>query len=94
MKVNNASGTSQCTCKCGSWLRHWERFTGLAVPQYCPVEHCLEKDIVGAHVKKAESADKNRYIIPLCNKHNKATDTLSVEEWCRPAPANVEKTCG
>ena len=28
MKVKNLNGTSQRTCKCGSWLKHWEKFSG------------------------------------------------------------------
>src|SRR5437667_3135285 len=46
MKVNNVNGTSDSSCKCGSWLDHWKKFGGGSVPTYCPVEQCLEKDLV------------------------------------------------
>jgi len=94
MRVINVRGTNECTCKCGSWLKHWERFTELEIPEFCPIEHCLVKGLVGAHVRKAESDDDRRYIVPLCDKHNKATGILTIPDWCDLAPANVQRTCG
>lgn len=94
MEVNNINGTSQTACKCGTWLNHWNSFSGQAVPKYCPETSCLKRDLVGAHVKKADSSDDNWYIIPLCAEHNKATGTLVVNDAYRLVSANVSETCG
>jgi hypothetical protein len=94
MKVNNINGTSQNPCRCGSWLDHWENFSGQPVPTYCPGFCCYRRDLLGVHVKKAESDDDNWYIVPLCAEHNRATGTLTVTDGCRLVSANVRKTCG
>jgi len=52
MKIRNINGTSQTTCKCGSWLKHWENFSGQVKPSYCPASGCLRTDLLGAHVQK------------------------------------------
>ncbi len=28
MKIKNINGTSQAKCSCGSWLKHWQNFSG------------------------------------------------------------------
>jgi len=94
MKVNNVNGTSDSSCKCGSWLDHWKKFGGGSVPTYCPVEQCLEKDLVGAHVQKDSSTDKSWYIVPLCKKHNGETGkSLQIAAYALVS-ANVSQTCG
>jgi len=40
MKIKNINGTSQTTCACGSWLKHWEKFSGQTVT-YCPATGAL-----------------------------------------------------
>jgi len=50
---------------CGSWLNHWKNFSGQGIPAYCPVSSCFEKELVGAHVQKADSTDKKWYICPI-----------------------------
>lgn len=94
MKVNNINGTSDTTCKCGSWLKHWENFSGQTVPTYCPVSGCLEKSLVGADVQKDNSTDKSWYIVPLCTKHNAETGkSLEISGSCKFATANKSNTC-
>ncbi len=92
MKIRNINGTSQATCPCGSWLKHWEKFSGQTTT-YCPVTGCLDKDLVGAHVQKADSSDNKWYIFPLCNKHNKSTVELSVSDTYKLVSANKKETC-
>ena len=95
MKVTNINGTTQNTCKCGSWLEHWKKFSGQSVPTYCPAIDCLEKPEVGAHVQKYGSADRSWYIIPLCKKCNAKTgQTLEVSDSIKLVSANVSQTCG
>src|SRR2546425_927627 len=43
MKVNNVNGTSASTCKCGSWLAHWKKFSAQSLPAYCSEKTCIKK---------------------------------------------------
>lgn len=95
MKVRNINGTSDYTCKCGSWLEHWKNFAGGSVPNLCPETNCIELAEVGAHVQKDSSSDSNWYIIPLCKKHNsKKGESLEVIDTLQLVSANVSETCG
>lgn len=95
MKVKNINGTTQNTCKCGSWLAHWENFSGQSLPTYCPEASCLNKPEVGAHVQKDDPNDQSWYIVPLCREHNAQTGgTLTIINGVALVSANVAKTCG
>jgi hypothetical protein len=94
MRIRNINGTGQKKCSCGSWLKHWKKFSGQSA-SFCPVMNCLEMDLVGAHVQKDDPADKNWYIFPLCGKHNAAKrQSLEVSDAYEFVSANVSKTCG
>ena len=97
MKVRNINGTSDNTCKCSSWIEHWENYNpaGQSIPSYCPEKTCLKKPTEGAHVQKDDSSDNSWYIIPLCSEHNaKHGETIEVSDSVSLASANVSKTCG
>lgn len=95
MRVKNINGTSDNTCKCGSWLQHWENYSGQKLPDYCPEVNCINKPAVGAHVQKDSYTDRDWYIIPLCHTHNsKAGETITVSDNIKLVSANVSKTCG
>lgn len=97
MKVTNINGTSDNTCKCDSWLEHWEKFNsaGQKIPKYCPTKTCLNKPEVGAHVQKDSITDESWYIIPFCSICNAQTDkSLEVIDSISLASANVSETCG
>ncbi len=95
MKVNNINGTSQNTCKCGSWLEHWKRFSGQALPKWCSESGCIKAPEVGAHVQKDSSTDKGWYIVPFCNEHNGQTGkSLNLIDSAVLVSANVSQTCG
>lgn len=95
MKVTNINGTSQNTCSCGSWLEHWKTFSGQSLPAYCPVQNCLQKPEVGAHIQKESTSDRAWYIIPLCKAHNAETGkSLTVRDSIALVSANVSETCG
>ena len=95
MKVNNINGTSQNTCKCGSWLDHWKKFSGQSLSSYCSEKSCTKKPEVGAHVQKDSSTDNNWYIIPLCTTHNGETGkSLEIMDSVKLVSANVSETCG
>lgn len=94
MKVNNINGTSGSNCKCGDWLKHWQRFGGLSYT-HCAVQDCHEMAVVGAHVQRDDMLDKDWYIAPFCKRHNSATrQSLELEEYGILVPANVSATCG
>ncbi len=95
MRVKNINGTSDNTCKCGTWLDHWKKFSGQSLPSYCPESACLQKPEVGAHVQKDGSTDTSWYIVPLCKKHNGETGkSLDIGDSVKLASANVSATCG
>jgi hypothetical protein len=78
--VKNAVETSDLSCKCGTWISHWEKNYGYSA-SYCSVSTCMEqKDLVGGHVKKVNSTDTAMYIIPLCKSHNASNDNMEVPD--------------
>jgi hypothetical protein len=91
-KIKNINGTSDNNCKCSSWLKHWEKFSGQTT-NYCIEKNCISKDLVGAHVQRADSSDMSWYIIPLCSSHNKAVGTLEVSDSYKFVSANKSETC-
>ena len=96
MKVTNINGTSDNTCLCGSWLKHWENYNsaGQSKPILCPAcgIHLVE---VGAHVQKYNSSDEKWYIVPLCKScNNKSSNTILDVGSCALAPASRASTCG
>jgi hypothetical protein len=95
MKVININGTTDKTCKCGSWLEHWKKFSGQLFPSYCPVVRCYQKTEVGAHVQKDSAFDRSWYIVPLCKTHNAKTgQSLEISDSTKLVSANVSETCG
>lgn len=94
MKIRNINGTSDTRCRCGSWLKHWENFGGQAIPTYCPVSTCMNRDLVGAHVQKGGgSTDQKWYIYPLCAQHNNHEGELEVPDCYNLVSANKKETC-
>ena len=94
MIVRNISGTADYACSCGSWLKHWEKYSGQNLPTYCPEKNCLNKVLVGAHVQKDSILDNSWYIIPLCQEHNKSAKSLEVANYIKLVSANRSGTCG
>lgn len=90
MKVKNVIGSSRFPAPSGydSWLDYWEK-QSLQKVTYCGVVSCLGKDLVGAHVQKAEGSDKSWYITPLCRSCNQRTDTFEVYSTLVPVPSNL-----
>lgn len=92
MKVKNINGTSGNSCKCQSWLKHWEKYSG-ETADYCAEISCIETAIDGAHVQKT-SGGRDWYIIPLCRSHNKVQQELEIGDSTTLVSANVAMTCG
>src|SRR5260370_3278584 len=90
MLMTNVVGASSAACSCESWLAHWEKYSGQTVT-YCPVVSCYNKDLCGAHVRK--SGDLTVYIYPLCNAHNKSTESLEVSDSYTLVSSSKSQTC-
>jgi len=91
-KVKNINGTSQTDCICGSWLQHWEKYSGRKAT-YCSDKICIKTELVGAHVQKAFSSDNRWYIIPLCKVHNGSIQEIEISDSIILVSANKEETC-
>jgi hypothetical protein len=92
MKIKNINGTSDNVCKCGSWLAHWEKFSGTTA-NFCSEKICIGKDLVGAHVQLSGNHDNKWYIVPLCEKHNHAAGELEISDGTKLVSANRSETC-
>lgn len=92
MKVINVKGTSNLTCPCNKWIEHWRNFSG-QIANECRVEGCSEKKVVGAHVQKVYSDDKEMYIAPVCKEHNKSELPYELNKYTKLVLADPEKTC-
>jgi hypothetical protein len=93
MKVTNLNGTTQNTCRCGSWLAHWGKFSD-QVAHGCFVNGCSKVHSVGGHVQKDSTTDRNWYIVPLCDDHNrKWGESLDIWDGANLVSANVSETC-
>jgi len=94
MRVRNLNGTSDNKCKCGSWLAHWEKYSGQTANR-CVVNGCSNKHSVGGHVQKESLSDFSWYIIPICSECNsKRGQSISVDDAVNLVSANVSLTCG
>lgn len=99
VKIKNEVGTSKRpTCKCGSWMAHWENFSKKKATR-CSVDGCNELAIHGAHVTrpmaKTPEYKTHSYIVPMCAAHNgKHGDTFNSKNNVTFVWANAKETCG
>ena len=95
MKVRNLKNTSDRSCKCKSWMNHWENHhPGAGIAIFCSEKGCGRvTDLVGAHVKKHDSSDGAWYIVPLCKQHNAAEHIIELASYATLVPANKILTC-
>lgn len=90
MKVKNLNGSSDFekpTCKCNTWIEHWKNNRYGINSNYSSLRCRACGDSVsylhinGGHVIKVDNFDKNRYIVPICDKCNAKKDLVfNVEE--------------
>lgn len=91
--VKNLNGTSDRDCACGTWIQHWEKFSGTTAG-ICARSVCLNTATVGAHVKKSIGDDHAHYIAPMCHACNGKRDAIfNLRDDTRLIPANVAETC-
>ena len=81
IKVKNLNGTAgRVPYGYDSWLHFWESKTGQRA-YGCSRVGCSvtgRSNLVGAHVKKADSSDNRWYIVPLCQGDNMRSDEFYV----------------
>lgn len=79
--VYNIVGTSSRRCQCttgpNTWLGHWSRGTGEALPATCVAKYCSRAVAVGAHVKDADDL-RIVWIVPFCSHHNSRPGTEQI----------------
>lgn len=92
MKLRNINSASDSNCKCGSWMKHWERYRKQAAI-FCFEKNCLNLATDGAQVQIANSSDNNCYIIPLCREHSKSTSQIEIMNVGDLISANKNETC-
>ena len=98
VKIKNANGTADRTCKCGSWIAHWENFSQ-KTSKKCSVTGCSNDATLGAHTTRplAKNNDykTHHYIIPMCSTHNgKHGEEFLTKVNLTFVWANVKETCG
>lgn len=93
MRVKNINGTSQNKCKCGSWLKHWRKYSG-QIATVCRASGCSRTDLLGAHVQKDVNYDNRWYIVPFCSAHNHASYSIELVTGTILVSANKNQTCG
>ena len=100
--VINLKGTGSKVCTCGSWIVHWESFSG-KIAKECTIKGCDEESVLGAHIKlygiEAKSKDgedlsNTHFIVPMCDSHNKRADVLILKKGVIVVKANISETCG
>ena len=70
MKVKNLNGGTRNKLSGSRWLAHWEAFSGQHV-YYCFVKGCTGQIAAGGLVQKESRAEKNWFVVPLCEECNK-----------------------
>lgn len=87
--VYNVDGTARRKCRCDpgpkTWLAHWQRKTGRALPIKCYATRCPNPTAVGAHVRLEGGDRRVPLIIPFCQFHNKRPSS-------QPIPIKAEAT--
>jgi hypothetical protein len=95
MRVKNIENTSNDACGCPSWKHHWKKSSGQS-GDFCAVADCSNLAEVGAHVQRQDkSADRYRYIAPLCKFHNaQAGQLLDISDSTVLVLAASSISCG
>lgn len=93
IRVINVNGSSRYSCPAGytSWLDYWEQKSG-KIARRCSAIDCHRygrDNLVGAHVRKANSYDRSWYIVPLCKVGNTRQGEFWVDEELIPVPSNI-----
>lgn len=88
----NKGGTGQRTCRCGSWAKHWLKFSNKKWPASCSVRGCSNYPTLGAHIYNPNEVGE--WIVPMCDTCNKRTDPFDLKDSVTLVSANTAFTCG
>jgi hypothetical protein len=92
----NKKGTGNRTnCKCGSWQKHWENFSGRNFSsQNCSLLGCSNFAEQAAHVFQIEDS-KDEWLVPLCRScnHPANEEDFSLKIGTILVNANKAQTC-
>lgn len=78
-RVRNKGNGAEPDCKCGSWLKHWQRFSPTRASSYCNAMNCRGHPEIGAHVYKVVTPpDTTEFIVPLCEDCHHRTEEFEV----------------
>lgn len=89
----NKKGTSDRSCKCGSWKQHWLNGSGKDWPDECSIKGCTNEPTLGAHIYNTSSSVSGEYIVPACASCNQLTGEFSLKDKITLVSANKQKSC-
>lgn len=87
----NKKGTTDRSCKCGSWKQHWINASGLLWPTVCSVSGCYNAPTLGAHIINKDVSGE--YIVPTCAACNGKDSEFNLKGGVTLISANKQKTC-
>lgn len=86
-------GSGDNKCKCGSWKKHWEKFSGVEFPKKCSVDGCNAEAEDGSHMINTYDSDR-WWIVPTCHKCNTTYDKeMTLKDNTIIVSANRSITC-
>lgn len=87
----NKKGTSDRSCNCGSWKKHWTNQSSKPWPAKCSVSGCDNAATLGAHVINSDVSGE--YIVAACDSCNKLSSEFDLKGGITLISANKQKTC-
>ncbi len=88
----NKCGTSDRSCKCGTWEQHWLNFAKMQWPTTCSIFGCNNRATLGAHI--FNPAVTGERIVPMCAACNCIASVFSLKIGTIVVNANTAETCG
>ncbi len=88
----NVRGSGTRRCNCGSWAKHWEKYSNQPWPSHCSVEGCDGPPLLGAHVRN--SLVLGHKIVPMCQPCNALVGAFTLRGGLALVNANQSETCG
>jgi len=87
----NKNGTSDRSCKCGSWKQHWVNNSGKSWPICYSIENCNNYATLGAHIINSNVTGEK--IVPACDPCNKLSYEFNLKGGVTVVSANKSDTC-
>jgi len=87
----NKKGTAERACSCGTWKKHWIKFSGKAWPRDCSVSSCIRSPSLAAHVHNPSISGEK--IVPMCNSCNALQGIFILSKDATLVNACKSETC-